>query len=168
MFLFKRTEFFRCHSGADGDEDSAAGAQTEHGIAIAKFAARISVCHEGSANPLCVVAAEFVESSGSAVFGFHADFCKRHPARWSAWLGALDERGGSRSSARCAAVCGAHDLQGPCEMDRGNVHRLRVWTDRVFAIARFLVVRRGFVRSGICGNIADGCNQHDRAKSRAG
>src|SRR3989442_52071 len=85
-----------------------------------------------------------------------------------AGLGIADERGRSRSGSRRPAVCGAHDLQGPCEMDCGDVRHLRLRTDCVFTVARFLVIRRGSVRGGICGNISNGCNQHDRAKSRTG
>ncbi len=58
------------------------------------------------------------------------------------------------------AFRGAHPLQGARPVDCGDVHDLRSRPDHLFAGKIFLVVRRGAFRRGLCGDLADGRDQH--------
>ena len=78
------------------------------------------------------------------------------------------------SAAGVGAVLGALQFaartryKGLARWIADDVDDLRGGLDCFFAIARILALGGGAVRGGICGDVADGGDEHDGAESRAG
>src|SRR4029077_125754 len=123
---------------------------------------------ERFADPVDAASFANAELAGIAVLRLPAHFCERSFASRGERIRVVDERGGRGRGDRCAAFRGEDELQGFGEMDCRDVDDLRNRSGDFLAIEGVLAVDGGAVGSGILRYGADGGDEYDFTKPRAG
>src|SRR5256885_3857476 len=111
--------------------------------------------------------AQHAELFRTAVHGVHADLCAGCAARWRARLGIADECFWNRRGSGRAALRGPYALQRNVDVGWDDVFDRVRGPYHFFAIAMVLDFRHCSFYFWLCGDVANGRDEHDGAKSRA-